>query len=144
MKKNLLKLIAPTLLLVGCAGTPKMTDLQLVSVSWVNTSPVPVRNIQTRLNRTYAVFSLEELPPYREVGVEADILLPEHPKVETAFTMGGQQINLPSGYAADPERASPDGEYNLRIHMTRGQLANIHLEPAHVAQARLESAADTH
>ena len=141
MKHLLAPLALLTLLLAGCAGTPKMTDRRLVSVSWVNTTPVPMRNVQTRLNRTYTHFSIEELPPYRELGVEADVRLPANPRVETTFTVGGDQVTLPSGYAGNPVRSSPVGEYNLRIDMSRGQTAILRLEPAEVARARLASAA---
>lgn len=125
------------LLLSACTSTPVPTGDRIVSVSWVNPTPVTLRNIESRLCGPDQPVRLEQLPAYAEIAVETDLPVTENCWVRTALLAGGKPVDIPQARLASPIRKSADRKYNLRIQLRQGLAPEVTLEPVRLTQTRL-------
>lgn len=125
------------LALSACKSTPSPTGDRLVSVSWVNPTPVNLQLIETRICGSKSPVHLEVLPAYSEVAVDTDQPLFHQCRIQTRFVSGKEKISLLSVQLTPPLRKSPEREYNLRIQLRGGEIQSANLEPVRLTRERL-------
>ncbi|MDF3127949.1 hypothetical protein P0Y35_01940 [Kiritimatiellaeota bacterium B1221] len=125
------------LICFGCQSTPIPTGDRLVSVSWVNPTPVTLHAVETRIGKSHPPVKLETLPAYVEVARETNQPLYKSSMVKTKLFAGKTPIDVPSVYLEPPVRKSPEKEYNLRIQLRQGLPPIVSLEPIRLTRARL-------
>ncbi len=121
----------------GCKSTPIPTGDRLVSVSWVNPTPMTLHSIETRVGDSNAPVKLDKLPAYVEVATETNQPLYESSLIKTQLFTGKTPIEVPPVHLEPPVRKSPEKEYNLRIQLRQGLPPVATLEPIRLTRARL-------
>lgn len=128
------------LFLLGCTSTPTPTGDRIVSVSWVNRTPVAYRLIETSVCSRQNGITLDGLPPYSERAVQFETDLVRNCQVKVIGMVGSRTLPSQSNWISDPPSRSKARRYHLRITLMPNTPPHLVLEPASSAAERIESA----
>jgi hypothetical protein len=128
------------LFVAGCTSTPTPTGDRIVSVSWVNRTPVAYRLIETSVCSRQNGITLDGLPPYSERAVQFETDIVRNCQVKVIGMVGSRTLPSQSNWIPAPSSLSKDRKYHLRITLTPASPPHLVLEPAASAVERIESA----
>jgi hypothetical protein len=137
---TLLSLLALPFLLTACSTTPTPTGDRIVSVSWMNQSPVSYQFVQTTICSDETDLTLEQLEPYTEQAMDLDLDLTRNCRVSLSSVVGKQRLPRQSNWITPPRFPSPTREYHLRIEVFPQAPPDLVLEPVETARQRFQAA----
>lgn len=139
MLKPLFMLVA-ILLLGGCTTTPVPLQHNVVSVSWVNPTPVSYRLIETSVCSSSNTLLLEGLPAYSEKAQSFDGAVKRNCKVTVSSVIGSKTNATQTSWLPSEKERSVPTDLHLRITVYPHSPPQLILEPVAIAERRLKSA----